>query len=93
MKPTPYAMLSAHGIVNRFGAQRVHDHISLDVMPGEVLGIAGEPAYTYKLTCDVSITLGVSCPKRWVYNYDDKWAAELTIIGGQVINVTNYRRP
>ena len=41
MKPTPYAMLSAHGIVNRFGAQRVHDHISLDVMPGEVLGIAG----------------------------------------------------
>jgi len=34
-------LLSARGIVNRFGAQRVHDHISLDVMPGEVLGIAG----------------------------------------------------
>ena len=34
-------VLSASGIVNRFGKQRVHDHLDLDVRAGEVLGIAG----------------------------------------------------
>src|SRR5215475_12821465 len=34
-------ILSARGIVNRFGRQQVHDHIDLDVLPGEILGIAG----------------------------------------------------
>lgn len=67
--------------------------LSTGMNEGEVLGLAGDPAHTYKLTCDVSITLGVSCPKRWVYNYDDKWSVELTIIDGRVTNVTNYRRP
>ena len=67
--------------------------LSAGMSEGEVLGIAGVPAYTYKLTCDVSLTLGVSCPKRWVFNYEDKWAVELTIIDGRVINVTNYRLP
>jgi phospholipid/cholesterol/gamma-HCH transport system ATP-binding protein len=37
----PGPILSARGIVNRFGKQEVHDRISLDVLPGEVLGIAG----------------------------------------------------
>jgi phospholipid/cholesterol/gamma-HCH transport system ATP-binding protein len=35
------SILSARGIVNRFGKQVVHDKISLDVLRGEVLGIAG----------------------------------------------------
>ena len=34
-------ILSAHGIVNRFGKQRVHDKLDLDVHAGEILGIAG----------------------------------------------------
>ena len=34
-------MLAARGIVNRFGKQLVHDKLSLDVMPGEIIGIAG----------------------------------------------------
>jgi phospholipid/cholesterol/gamma-HCH transport system ATP-binding protein len=34
-------ILSARGIVNRFGPQPVHDGIDLDVLPGEILGIAG----------------------------------------------------
>ena len=34
-------MLSARGIVNRFGKQVVHDQIDLDIVPGEILGIAG----------------------------------------------------
>ena len=34
-------ILSARGIVNRFGRQVVHDKINLDVMRGEILGIAG----------------------------------------------------
>jgi phospholipid/cholesterol/gamma-HCH transport system ATP-binding protein len=34
-------VLSAHDIVNRFGTQKVHDKVSLDVLPGEILGIAG----------------------------------------------------
>jgi phospholipid/cholesterol/gamma-HCH transport system ATP-binding protein len=34
-------ILSARGIVNRFGKQVVHDKISLDILTGEVIGIAG----------------------------------------------------
>ena len=38
---TTAAIMSAHGIVNRFGTQTVHDNLDLDVVAGEVLGIAG----------------------------------------------------
>ena len=45
MKPAtqrhPKPIVTARDIVNRFGAQRVHDRISLDVLRGEILGIAG----------------------------------------------------
>ncbi len=41
MKPHAEAILSARGIVNRFGKQQVHDHVSFDIMRGEILGIAG----------------------------------------------------
>ena len=34
-------ILSARGIVNRFGKQLVHDKLSLDIMRGEIIGIAG----------------------------------------------------
>jgi len=34
-------ILSARGIVNRFGSQTVHDHIDLDVLQGEIIGIVG----------------------------------------------------
>ena len=34
-------ILSAQGIVNKFGAETVHDNVSLDVFPGEIIGIAG----------------------------------------------------
>jgi phospholipid/cholesterol/gamma-HCH transport system ATP-binding protein len=37
----PDPILTARGIVNRFGRQQVHDGIDLDVLPGEILGIAG----------------------------------------------------
>jgi phospholipid/cholesterol/gamma-HCH transport system ATP-binding protein len=39
--PKGEAILSARGIINRFGKQEVHDKISLDVMRGEIFGIAG----------------------------------------------------
>jgi phospholipid/cholesterol/gamma-HCH transport system ATP-binding protein len=34
-------ILSARGIVNRFGRQVVHDKVSLDIHRGEIIGIAG----------------------------------------------------
>lgn len=34
-------MLSARGIVNRFGPQLVHDQLDLDITRGEIIGIAG----------------------------------------------------
>ena len=34
-------ILSARGIVNRFGTQVVHDGIDLDIHAGEIIGIAG----------------------------------------------------
>ena len=34
-------ILSARGIVNRFGGHTVHDNVDLDILPGEILGIAG----------------------------------------------------
>jgi phospholipid/cholesterol/gamma-HCH transport system ATP-binding protein len=39
-KPADVVM-SARGIVNRFGKQTVHDGLDLDIAAGEVLGIAG----------------------------------------------------
>ena len=35
------AILSARGIVNQFGKQKVHDGVSFEVRRGEILGIAG----------------------------------------------------
>lgn len=34
-------ILSARGIVNRFGNQLLHDKINLDIAPGEIIGIVG----------------------------------------------------
>jgi len=39
--PKAEPILSARGIVNRFGTQHVHDNISLDIVRGEIIGIAG----------------------------------------------------
>jgi len=34
-------IMSARGIVNRFGSQHVHDRLNLDIRPGEIIGIVG----------------------------------------------------
>jgi phospholipid/cholesterol/gamma-HCH transport system ATP-binding protein len=39
--PTLTPVISVRQVVNRFGAQVVHDGVDLDVYPGEVLGIVG----------------------------------------------------
>jgi len=41
MSATLDPIVSARGIVNRFGKQQVHDRIDLDIQPGEIIGIAG----------------------------------------------------
>lgn len=38
---TEKPILSARGIVNRFGHQTVHDGVSLDIKKGEIIGIVG----------------------------------------------------
>lgn len=35
------AVIEVRGLVNRFGAQTVHEHLDLDVRSGEVLGVVG----------------------------------------------------
>ena len=40
-KASAEPILSARGIVNRFGKQVVHDKLSLEIMRGEIIGIAG----------------------------------------------------
>lgn len=35
------AILTARGIVNKFGTQVVHDNLNLDIVRGEIIGIAG----------------------------------------------------
>ena len=40
-KPRREPIVSARDIVNRFGRQEVHDRVSLDVIPGEIVGIVG----------------------------------------------------
>ena len=34
-------VIRVHQLVNRFGAQTVHDHVDLEVRRGEVMGIVG----------------------------------------------------
>ena len=41
MNPAASPIISVRNVVNRFGTQTVHDGVSLDVLPGEVLGIVG----------------------------------------------------
>lgn len=41
MPPAASPIISIRGVVNRFGAQQVHDGVDLDVFAGEVLGIVG----------------------------------------------------
>jgi phospholipid/cholesterol/gamma-HCH transport system ATP-binding protein len=41
MRNAESPIISVRNVVNRFGAQTVHDGVSLDVLPGEVLGIVG----------------------------------------------------
>ncbi|MBL8708715.1 MAG: ATP-binding cassette domain-containing protein [Rhodospirillaceae bacterium] len=41
MAGTPEIAISLRGIVNRFGAQVVHDGLDLDIRKGEVIGIVG----------------------------------------------------
>ncbi len=41
MQKASSPIISVRNVVNRFGAQTVHDGVSLDVLPGEVLGIVG----------------------------------------------------
>ena len=39
--PDEEPIIRVRGLVNRFGAQVVHDGVDLDVLPGEILGIVG----------------------------------------------------
>jgi phospholipid/cholesterol/gamma-HCH transport system ATP-binding protein len=41
MRNAQSPIISVRNVVNRFGGQIVHDGVSLDVLPGEVLGIVG----------------------------------------------------
>ena len=38
---SPAAVIEVRGLVNRFGAQTVHDNLDLDVHRGEILGVVG----------------------------------------------------
>jgi phospholipid/cholesterol/gamma-HCH transport system ATP-binding protein len=40
-KPAGKPIVSAQDIVNRFGKQVVHDKLGLEILPGEIIGIAG----------------------------------------------------
>jgi len=39
--PPPDPLVRVRGLVNRFGAQTVHDGLDLDLWPGEILGVVG----------------------------------------------------
>jgi phospholipid/cholesterol/gamma-HCH transport system ATP-binding protein len=39
--PPPENVIEVRGLVNQFGAQRVHDNLDLEVRRGEVLGVVG----------------------------------------------------
>ncbi len=41
VRPLLEPIIRVRGLVNRFGAQLVHDQLDLDVMPGEILGVVG----------------------------------------------------
>lgn len=38
---SPEPVVKVRGLVNRFGAQTVHDGLDLDLLPGEILGVVG----------------------------------------------------
>ena len=72
-------ILSAHGIVNRFGKQVVHDKIDLDVRSGEILGIAGGSAH------------GRVCPRKGT-QYTSILDARACLVAEGLLDTSRARR-
>ncbi|MEP7156671.1 MAG: ATP-binding cassette domain-containing protein [Betaproteobacteria bacterium] len=69
-------IMSATGIVNRFGKQTVHDGVDLDVKAGEVLGIAGGSGSGKSVL--LRTLAGLNIPKAGKVMADGRPVAELT---------------
>ena len=86
------ALLSARGIVNRFGEQLVHDDIDLDIFRGEILGIAGGSgsgkSYGALASASSSTMIGQSSAASAVA----KWARSVTVILAPASRCTSARR-
>jgi phospholipid/cholesterol/gamma-HCH transport system ATP-binding protein len=70
------AILSVRGVRNHFGAQVVHDDISFEVLPGEVLGIAGGSGSGKSVL--LKTLIGLRAPDAGSVEIDGKPIAGLT---------------
>ena len=70
------SIMSASNIVNRFGKQLVHDGVDLEVMAGEVLGIAGGSGTGKSVL--LRTLAGLNIPQSGTVLADGRPVAELT---------------
>ncbi len=82
MKP----VVSARGIVNRFGSQVVHDGVGFDVFPGEVFGIVGGSGSGK--TVLLKTLLGLRRPDAGVVEIEGR---EITAMGDDELRVIKRR--
>ncbi len=69
-------IISVRNVVNRFGAQVVHDGVSFDVYPGEVLGIVGGSGSGKSVL--LRTMLGLQRPKSGSVSMEDRDITELS---------------
>lgn len=74
------AVITVRGLVNRFGAQVVHDNLDLDVWKGEVLGVVGGSG------------TGKSVLLRTIVGLNRPAAGTITVLGVDVINGSDAER-
>lgn len=73
-------IIRVRGLVNRFGPETVHEHLDLDVMRGEVLGIVGGSGS------------GKSVLLRTIVGLNRPVAGEVEVFGSDVLAISDVQR-
>lgn len=69
-------VISIRGLTNRFGRKTIHENLSLDVMPGEVLGVVGASGS------------GKSVLLRTIVGLQSPSAGQITLLGTDVLGAS-----
>jgi phospholipid/cholesterol/gamma-HCH transport system ATP-binding protein len=83
---TPQPLVAVRGIVNRFGAQVVHDGLDMEVYPGEIFGVVGGSGSGKSVL--LRTILGLQLPRAGAVEIEGR---DLTQLGGNELLAVKRR--